>query len=72
VSNDEIGPELTHDAIQVQQLAHPAMTHRGEHTGDAGSLKLGPDVGEVVLLRKQRCHADFMTVALVKNGKTLY
>jgi hypothetical protein len=28
--------------------------------------------GEIVLLREQRCHADFMATALMMNGQTLY
>ncbi len=51
--HDEVGTELAHHAIQVQQFAHPAVTDAREQAGDACGLKLRTNADEIVLLGKQ-------------------
>src|ERR1044072_6683193 len=54
----------------MQQFAHSAVASPRKQTRDAGGLKLRTNAGEIVLLRKQRSHANFMAGALMVNGET--
>ena len=72
MGHDEVGTELTHHAIQVQQFAHLAVVDAREQAGDAGGLKLRVNVGEIILLWKQRCNTDLMAPALMINREPFY
>ena len=54
----------------MQQFAHSAVASPRKQTRDAGGLKLRTNAGEIVLLRKQRSHTNFMAGALMVNGET--
>jgi hypothetical protein len=70
--NDEIRAKLAHHAIQVQQFADPAVPHIGKTAHDTRRRELGSNSDEVVLLRQQRSHADFVSGTLMVNRKTFY
>ncbi|GGC59668.1 hypothetical protein GCM10011400_54320 [Paraburkholderia caffeinilytica] len=70
--HDEVGTELAHHAIQVQQFAHPAVASAREQAGDTRGFQLCANADEIVLLGKQRRNADLMAAALMLNRETLY